>query len=162
MIVRFFCNFAKRKSLTMRKKGSVFLLKKERNEDLMRAYKDVIKKQLALYGRVSQSTLMSNVVNSPAERYWVSSERAYSIILRIEKGELPPKMKSNSRRFYESLYKDFCEYRNTHPDMPIKHIVEIVVQQPAPCFVLSPRIASWIIFKLKQKCRAEKLIQLTQ
>lgn len=138
----------------MRKRGSVFILSQERDKDLFRAYRVVLRKQLQLYGRVTLTGIMEKVVNSPASRYWVSSDRAYSVILRMDKGQ-PVRMKPRAKVFYKSLYKDFCIYREKHPELPIKHIVEIVIQQPAPCFMISSEFARMIIFKMRKLCRQE-------
>lgn len=144
----------------MRKKGSVFLMSEERDMDLMRAYREIIKKQLSLYGRITATGIMKKVVNSPASRYWVSSERAYSVILKMDKGKSISYMKTRAEVFYRSLYRDFCVYRESHPNLPAKYIVEIVIQNPAPCFMISPAFAGNIIGKMKQKCREEKLKKL--
>ncbi len=144
----------------MRKKGSTFALAESRDKDLLRVYREIISKQLDLYGRITITGLMEKVVNSPASRYWVSSERACSIILKIDKGETLSQMKKNMIIFYRSLYAEFCTYKNTHPGMPAKHIIEIIIQQPAPCFVVSPRVAGSIIYRMKIKCQRENIQRL--
>lgn len=144
----------------MRKKGSTFILSDARDNDLIRAYREIIKKQLALYGRIVPTGIANIVVNSPASRYWVSSERACSVILMMDKGKSIDYMKRNTVRFYHALYKDFCKYRSSHPDMCVKHIVEIIIQEPAPCFAISPRVAGSIIFKMKKKCQQEIIHRL--
>lgn len=140
----------------MRKKGSVFIMAKERDKDLMRAYREVIRKELRLYGRVTVTGLMEKVVDSTASRYWVSSDRAYSVILRMDKGEDISYMKDRAQRFYRSLYSDFCKYRESHRGMVAKHIVEIVIQYPAPCFMISPEFAGYIICQTKKKLKEER------
>ena len=144
----------------MRKKGSVFLMSNDRDKDLIRAYREVIKKQLNLYGRITATGIMAKVVNSPASRYWVSSERAYSVILKMDKGESISYMKTRAQVFYRSLYKDFCVYRESHSGLPSKYIVEIVIQRPAPCFMISPAFARNIIFRMKKQCWEEKMRRL--
>ena len=145
----------------MRKKGSVFVLSDSRNRDLLRAYNEQVKKQLRLYGRITQTGLVERAVNSPASRFWVSSERACVIIYRLEKGESIGYMKRNKLRFYTELYKAFCLYREQHPEITcVKHLVEIVVMQPAPCFPITPRVARNIIEKMRRKCQKEKINKL--
>lgn len=144
----------------MRKKGSTFALAEERDRDLYRAYRELIKKQLLLYGRINETGLMGKLVHCPASRYWVSSERASCIIYKMNKGKSIDYMKKNAIHFYESLYEEFCKYRNLHPDASIKEIVEIAIQQPAPCFLLSPRVASQIIYRMKKICLKETVKRL--
>lgn len=144
----------------MRKKGSVFVLSEQRNRDLLRAYNEQVKKQLHLFGRVIQTKLAEKVVNSPAARFWVSSERACVIIYRIEKGESIGYMKRSKLRFYRELYRAFCIYREQHPEITcVKHIVEEVVMLPAPCFPITARVARNIIEKTRRKCQREKIEQ---
>lgn len=144
----------------MRKKGSKFLLERERNEDIMRIYRELTKKQLSLYGRICYAKLLESVVNSQASRYWVSPERASSIIYKMEKGMSFDGMKKNTVRFYKSLYNDYQLYKDFHPKTSTKAIVEEILMQPAPCFLLTPRVAGDIIFKMKKKCRQETIRNL--
>lgn len=145
----------------MRKKGNVFALSDSRDRDLLRAYNELVKKQLRLYGRICKTGLMEQVVDSPASRYWVSSDRACAIIYRLEKGERIDYMKRNRVKFYISLYEDFRRYKKLHPEVQAtKHIVEIVVMQPAPCFPVTPRVAGNIVERMRRRCRQEKVRRL--
>ena len=129
-----------------------------RNRDLLRAYNEQVKRQLRLYGRVTRTGLAEKVVNSPASRFWVSSERACVVIYKMEKGESIGYMKRNKRRFYTELHKAFLRYRSQHPELKcVKHIVEMVVMQPAPCFPITSRVAKNIIEKMRRKCQKEKI-----
>ena len=145
----------------MRKKGSVFILSDSRDRDLLRAYHEQVKRQLHLYGRVTKTGLMEQVVNSPASRYWVSSERACVIIYRLEKGESIAYMKPCKRRFYMALYQSYLAYREQHPEIQAKkHVVELVVMRPAPCFPVTPRVAGNIVERMRRRCRQEKVRRL--
>ncbi len=144
----------------MRKKGSTFILERERNEDILRIYRELTKKQLSLYGRICHSKLLECVVNSQATRYWVSPERASSIIYKMKKGMSFNGMKKNTIKFYKSLYNDYELYKSFHPKMSDRAIVEEVLLQPAPCFLLTPRVAGDIIFKMKKQCRQQTIRNL--
>lgn len=144
----------------MRKKGNVFLLEEERNKDLMRVYREVITHQLQAKGAINMKQALALIVNSPSSRYWVSTDRACSIIYKMNKGVSLDKMKRNTLIFYRALYADFLNYKSLHPELPIKHIVEIIVQNPAPCFLLSPRVAGMIIYKMKKQCLKETMQRL--
>jgi len=151
----------KRKTIIMRKKGNVFAFSEQRDKDLLDAYHRQLEKQLSMYGRIIITGLIQKVINSNASRYWVSSERACVVINKLEKGESINYMKANKIRFYKALYKEFCTFRETHPEMPKKHIVEIVITHPAPCFGMSQRVAGNIIRRMKKKCREEKVKRFT-
>lgn len=145
----------------MRRKGSVFVLSERRNRDLLRAYNEQVGRQLRLYGRVNKTGLMDRVVASPAARFWVSSERACVIIYRMERGESIGYMKPGKRRFYTELYRAFRRYKEEHPEERcVKHMVELVVMQPAPCFPVTPRVAKNIIEKTRRICQREKIERL--
>ena len=143
----------------MRKEGAVFSMTRERNLDLLRAYRETLYKCMETDEELVYMNILRATVNSPASRYWVSVERASSVIYQMNKG-IPVKMKENSRFFYESLFREFKEYRETHPDMPIKHIISIVIERPAPCFVLAPESAKSIISKMKKECYQQRLRRL--
>ncbi len=145
----------------MRKKGNVFILSDRRDRDLLRAYNEQVGRQLRLYGRVVQTGLMERVVASPASRYWVSSERACVVIGKMERGESIAYMNPAKRRFYNALYNAFLTYRKEHPEVQArKHVVEMVVMQPAPCFSVTPRVARNIIQRVRRKCQREKIERL--
>lgn len=131
-----------------------------RDRDLLRAYNEQLRKQLRLYGRVCQSLLAEKAVGSPASRFWVSSERACVVVYRMMRGESIGYMNPVKFRFYTALYHDFLRYREKHPQMPVKHIVEIVVTQPAPCFPVTPRVAKNIIERTRRRCQREKIERL--
>lgn len=141
----------------MRKKGSYFILARERDEDLMNTYRMLTKKHLAIYGRVCHATLLDKLVNSPASRYWVSQDRACSIIYKMRKGMSFEGMKKNTVYFYKSLYSDYQKYKDANPATSIRNAVEEILLQPAPCFLLSPRRASQIIYKMKKKCQQQTI-----
>lgn len=143
----------------MRKKGSVCQTADQRNRDLLRAYKELAGKQLHLYGRINRASLLEQVVNSPAARFWVSSERACVIIYKLERGESIGYMKRNKVRFYTELYQTFLALRRRHPGMCTKHLVEMAVVQPAPCFPVTARVARNLIEKTRRRCQREKIEQ---
>lgn len=144
----------------MRHKGSLSQLSKGRNKDLYENFCNLTKRHLNLYGRVCKTLILAQLVNMPAKRYWLSSERAYSVISQIRKGILNVNPKKTVCRLYYSLYDDFEKYKREHPDMPDTRIAEEVVQLPAPCFGLEPRVAGIIIRKMSKQCQQEKISRL--
>lgn len=144
----------------MRKKGSLSQLTKGRNRDLYENFCMLTKRHLNLYGRICKTLILAQLVNTPAKRYWISPERAYSVVSQIRKGTLNVNPKKTICRLYYALYDDFKVYKREHPDIPDTRIIEEVIQLPAPCFGLEPRVAGIIIRKLSKQCQQEKIRRL--
>lgn len=145
----------------MRKKGALSQLSKGRNRDLYDNYCQLTRRHLGLYGRVCKTLILTQLVNMPTKRYWLSSERAYSVISQIRKSTLSVNPKKNICRLYYALYDDFVKFKQEHPTMPDTRAVEEVVMLPAPCFGLEPRVAGIILKKYAKQCQQEKIRRLT-
>lgn len=145
----------------MRKKGALSQLSKGRNKDLYDNYCSLVKRHLQLYGRVCKSLILTQVINSPASRYWISSERAYAVISQIRKGTLTVNPKKNICRMYYALYDEFIKFKEKHPDIPDTRAVEEVILEPAPCFGLEKRVAEIIIRKVAKQCQQKKIRRLS-
>lgn len=147
-------------SKKMRHKGSVSQLSKGRNKDLYDNFTNLMKRHLNMYGRVCKTLILTQLVNVPAKRYWISPERGYSVISQIRKGILDVNPDKNICRLYYALYDDFKVYKKLHPEVPDTRAVEEVIQQPAPCFGLEPRVAGIIIRRMSKQCQQEKIRRL--
>lgn len=113
-----------------------------------------------MYGHICQTLILTQLVSSPANRYWISPERAYSVIAQIRKGTLNVSPRKNICRLYYALYDDFVHYKELHPEVPDTRAAEEVVMLPAPCFGLEPRVAGIIIRKMSRLCQQEKIRRL--
>jgi len=143
--------FVKTDLQTMRKKGSTFSMTRERDEDLMRAYHLNMGQAMKAEGEINKMDVIHNTVNSPASRYWVSLERACDVVYQMKKGQPFTVKKHNSRRLYESIYNRYVERSIENPDIPIKHLVAEIIEEPAPCFALTPQSASLLINRIQKK-----------
>lgn len=89
----------------MRKEGSVFSMMRERNLDLLRAYRKVINENMRSDKELVYMDILTQTVNSGASRYWVSRERAFSVIYQMNKEREPPSMKDKAKIFYKRFTK---------------------------------------------------------
>jgi hypothetical protein len=113
-----------------------------------------------MYGRICKTLILAQLVNSTARRYWISPERAYAVISQIRKRTFKVNPKKTVCRLYYALYDDFLTFKAEHPEIPDTRAVEDVIQQPAPCFGLEPRVAGIIIRKMSKQCQEEKIRRL--
>lgn len=138
----------------MKKEGSWFEYKDQRDRDLLRVY-------YALRGNKypSEHDFFEAVVNSPSERFWVSEERATAVIASMIRGKKLDNMLKNKASMFEEIYRRVLELRKTRPNEPLFYLVFDVVNQPAPKFYMTPKSAKVIICKIrkeKRKCYEEK------
>jgi hypothetical protein len=148
------------KPFFMRKKGNISLVKDARDRELYTVYIEVCKRHLSVYGRICQSAAIRETINHPSSRFYFSSERAERIIHLYRSGRRTTNNSPQARKCYEGLYKTFLAYISEHPDISRKRAIEDIINMPAPCFIICPRLAVSIISKMRILCRKELIRQL--
>ena len=140
----------------MKPHGSKFEYENERNNDLMRAYHELIEHS----SHICLPLVYQKVVDMPSERFWVSEERAAIVIAAMMKAanieDALTDMRKNKKEMFHELYKRAMEIRTKHPSMSIFDIAWRVVRQPAPKFYLTPGSARVIIYKAKKEWFEER------
>jgi len=142
----------------MKYHGSSFEYERERNEDLMRAFRTAFNE----CPQGSMDELYEKISNMPSKRFWVSEERAFIAISAMLKGRNPAFSKYKVEMYQEILRRVKIAQRN-NPNEKLRNLVFMVVNQPAPKFYLSPKSAMVIIYKIKRKwyeTRKQKLRHL--
>ena len=136
----------------MKKHGSTFEYARQRDDDLMRAYR------LALHqsNHISMPDIFRCVVAMPSERFWVSEERAAIVISAMMKGATFPNMYKTKREMFEEIYRRVLALRLKRPQLSVFDLTFEVVRQRAPQFYLTPGSAKVIISKIKKRKREEK------
>ncbi len=143
----------------MKYHGSKFEFEQQRNEDLMRAYH----KLAGEVRHLSLDRICKQVVNMPAQRFWVSEERAAVVIAAIMNGDDLSYMRTNKREMFMEIYKRAMAIRRRMPNTSILQIASIVVNQKAPKFYLTPGSAKVYICSIKKiwyKQRKQKILHL--
>lgn len=130
----------------MKPYGSILEFTRDRNDDLMRAYRHQIGK--ARYIRMRD--VGHAVVNMPAARFWVSEERATIVVSAMMAGrDLPANMRPTKCEMFSEIYRRVLRLRRRRPRATIFELVCEVVNSPAPKFYMLPRSAMDIIYKIK-------------
>lgn len=131
----------------MKPHGSNSEFKQQRNDDLMRAYHELIKS--AQY--ILMPEIYRKVVDMPTRRFWISEGRAAIVISAMMKGDTLENMGPLKREMYNEIYSRVIKLREKKPDLPIIQLVEMVVEQPAPKFYLTPGSAKVLICKIRKE-----------
>lgn len=129
----------------MKHLGCILEFTKERNADLLRAYRA----RLEMAGRIVMPEIFALVAQSPAARFWVSEERAAVVIAAMLAGRPLPPMRPNKREMFEEIFRRFLILRDLNPGISLYDAVAEVVNQPAPKFYLSPRTVGEFIYRIK-------------
>lgn len=126
---------------------SILEFTRERNVDLMRAYRAQIRR----HGTIRMSEVRKAVVEMPAARFWVSEERAAVVISAMMAGRgLPPCMRPTKREMFSEIHRRVTKLRHERPAASLSELISEVVNSPAPKFYMLPRSAMDIIYKIKK------------
>lgn len=130
----------------MKQLGTTFEYEKERNRDLIRAYRIC----MDAYPGLPFYHLCKKISDMPASRFWVSEERAAIVISHISKGEeflLTPLKKE----MYNEILRRVQAIQQREPDRAVSDIVFEVVNQPAPKFYYSAASVREMIYRIKRE-----------
>lgn len=134
--------------------GSLFDFTRQRNDDIMRAYREC----LANSNFVFRPHIIRQVAESPASRFWVSEERATVVISSmlndpdnwdVYKHRGCMRMRPAKREMFEEIFRRFLIERENYPELSLAELVARVVNQPAPKFYLTPRTVGELIYRIK-------------
>lgn len=131
----------------MKSVGAYFPYEEERNRDLWRAFCQIIDSNRGAYLK----DIYTKLVNSPSCRFWVSSDRATTVMSAIMRGESLDDMRPNKREMYMEIYRRVAEEMERHPEESLSNITFDVVNSPAPKFFLTPASAKLILRKIRKK-----------
>ena len=122
-----------------------------RNNDLYDAFKRVISDM----DHIVLDEALTLTVNSPAKRFYISADRAYGVIVRWDKYGKTRLLSDERQEMYEELYRIIVRLREIRPELPLQHLIEIAIDQPAPKFYLKTNSAKIILCNFK---RAKSLL----
>lgn len=126
--------------------GSILEFTRERNDELMRAYRY----QIAKASFINMNQIARLITQMPASRFWVSEERATIVIAALLAGKkLPANMRPTKKEMFLEIFRRVKKLIDNSPHMCLAHVVAKVVHSPAPKFYMLPRSAMDIIYKVK-------------
>lgn len=131
----------------MKHRGCILHFTHQRNDELIKAYRKAISSRK----HIDISVVSEIVVNSPCSRFWVSEERALTVISAMMKdASVIDSMRPLKREMYKDIFDIVTQLRKEHPDMQLFDIVILAVNTPTKKFYIKPRCAMEIIYKIKK------------
>ena len=119
----------------------------ERNRDLLRVYKQaLLRKDLTQHDEILKATVMT-----PAQRFYVSEERAVRVVNQWLAKQCSSKMLPMQRMMYAEIVRRVKALRRQRPNERINRLVWEVIAQPAPRFYLTEKSAYVILRKIKKR-----------
>lgn len=95
------------------------------------------------------------VTKQPAPCFFISPKRASILVGMIQGGVSLVNLGHNTRRMAWQLFHNYKDYRREHPDCNLsrERILEILIDQPAPEFYLSPTAVRHILASAIKEAR---------
>lgn len=128
----------------------IFEYRDKRDCDLLNAFKTQL--DAATYP-ISLIDVLNQTVSSRAQRFWVSPERAFNVISRrVRTGDIAIAGR-NKRKMFEDIFTIVSELskQDSYKNESLYTLVSIAVEQPAPCFYMTPRSAQVILHHIKKR-----------
>lgn len=132
---------------TMKHKGSRCDFTKERDADILRAYKEVI----SVRDNIGLLEIERRLLQSPSKRFWVSVDRAYNVILNMLNGKSISNMNSQKREMFQEIFRRFKIYSKEHPSLTKMDVIWHVCNQEAPSFYLTPKSMHVILHRVRKE-----------
>lgn len=131
----------------MKYHGCILEFKDERNDELMRAFRETINKRTF----IDITEISEEVVNMPCSRFWVSEERAMVVVAALIKGKpVLDAMRPTKREMFQEIYNRVLALQKHFPKASMFELVLKAVNSSAPKFYMTPRSAMETIYKIKK------------
>lgn len=131
----------------MKHKGSRCDFTKERDADILRAYKEVI----SVRDNIGLLEIERRLLQSPSKRFWVSVDRAYNVILNMINGKSISNMNSQKREMFQEIFRRYKIYSKEHPSLTKMDVIWHVCNQEAPSFYLTPKSMHVILHRVRKE-----------
>lgn len=119
----------------------------ERDADVMRCFRMAA----ASAAQISLKEITGQIARMPAKRFWVSQERACSVISCIARGmPVLHGMRPCKQRLYIEIFRRVAGRQQSCPQRTLTDIVSEVIEEPAPEFYMEPLTILDIIYKSRR------------
>ena len=131
----------------MKHHGCILEFTDERNDELMRAFREAINKRTY----INITEISEEVVNMPCSRFWVSEERAMVVVAALISGKpVLDAMRPTKREMFQEIYHRVLNLKKQSPKASMFELVIKAVNSPAPKFYMTPRSVMETIYKIKK------------
>lgn len=121
--------------------------KKERDEDFINAYNDVVKSHGKQAPYILKDKLIEETILHPAKRFYVSHEQASRIIMKMIAGKKTGIRNTIKAEMYQTILSKIRELqRNSRKS--VSSLLSEVIDSPAPRFYISKESASILYYTL--------------
>lgn len=132
----------------MRKINATAEFARERNEFLLRAFRESI----AAQSQISINNAFKTAAETPAPRFWVSEARATAVLGKMLAGENPlDDMLPCKREMYMELFRRLEILIEENPGVKFSELVFRVVNEGAPSSYMSWHRARILIYEEKKR-----------
>lgn len=116
-----------------------------RNKDLYQVFRE----KLEAARQVRMSAIVSEVVKSPAKRFYISDRRAQDVITHLLSGGSIDDMRPERKRMFMEIYRRCLTEMESGRAVPLVELVRDVISQPAPEFYITTGSALVYLYSIK-------------
>lgn len=133
----------------MKHSGDILHFTCQRNRELLSAYRKIIDK----CNPVDINSVAQQLADTPCSRFWVSEERALAVVSAIMRGRnfILDSMRPLKREMFLEIHARVLSLQKEQPDAPLRDLVFLAVNSPAPKFYMMPSFAIDIIYDIKKR-----------
>ena len=124
----------------------------DRDMDLLNAYKEVLSEIEAPF---TLQDVMERTVRKPAKRFYSSTKYVYMCIKAIKEGRPIQYQQDEKKRMIHEVWERVQRLESEYPDMKLGHLVEMIMDSPAPEFYLKASSAEVILWR-RNKSKGQK------
>lgn len=135
----------------MKKKGNKCDFSSDRDAELRSVYREVMStSEIISIGEASD-----RVAASPCSRFYVSEERAATVVSAIMRGvDALSGMNANKRRMFQEIHRRALSLIAARPRASLASVISEVIYSPAPEFYMSARYVRDRLTFLQNKIKA--------